>query len=111
MSFELCGQRFEAISAGPMFTFNEAISFMVRCDTQDEIDHYWDALTRDGGQEVACGWVKDRFGLSWQVVPSVMDTMMREGTDEQVARLTAAFLQMKKFDLAVLRRAYQGNGG
>ncbi len=110
VSFELFGQRFMAISAGPLFTFNEAISFMVECDTQAEIDRYWDALSADPDAE-QCGWLKDRFGLSWQIVPAGMDAMLREGTVEQQARATHAMLQMKKIDLKVLQDAHAGVGG
>ena len=105
VSFELLGQEFMAISAGPVFTFNESISFMVKCDTQDEIDYYWEKLTADGGQEGQCGWLKDRFGLSWQVVPANMVEMMDAKDPEATARVTQAFLKMTKFDLAELRRA------
>ena len=107
VSFELSGQPFMAISAGPLFTFNESISFMVYCDTQEEIDHYWEKLSAVPESE-QCGWLKDRYGLSWQVVPTAMDEMLRSGSPEQVARLTQAFLGMKKFDLAELRLAYEG---
>jgi predicted 3-demethylubiquinone-9 3-methyltransferase (glyoxalase superfamily) len=109
VSFELSGQPFMAISAGPLFKFNEAISFMVHCNNQEEIDYYWDRLSADGdSQAQQCGWLKDKFGLSWQVVPTEMDEMMRDGTPEQIARVTQAFLKMKKFNLAELRRAYKG---
>ncbi len=110
VSFELFGQRFMAISAGPLFTFNEAISFLVECDTQEEIDRYWDALSADPDAE-QCGWLKDRFGLSWQIVPADMDAMLREGTVEQQARATQAMLQMKKIDLKALQDAHAGAGG
>lgn len=102
VTFELLGMEFQAISAGPMFTFNESISCMVMCETQDEIDYYWEKLA-EGGEEQMCGWLKDRYGLSWQIVPSVLDEMMASKGPQQVARFTQAFLQMKKFDLAVLR--------
>jgi predicted 3-demethylubiquinone-9 3-methyltransferase (glyoxalase superfamily) len=108
VSFELLGQEFMAISAGPVFTFNESISFMVKCDTQDEIDYYWEKLTADGGQPGQCGWLKDRFGLSWQVVPADMDELMGADDPEAMARVTQAFLKMTKFDLAALRRAREG---
>ena len=108
VSFELSGQPFMAISAGPLFKFNEAISFMVYCDTQEEIDYYWDRLAVGGDpQAQQCGWLKDKFGLSWQIVPTEMDEMMRDGTPEQIAGVTQAFLKMKKFDLRELRKAYQ----
>lgn len=89
------------------FAFNEAISFIVSCDDQKEIDYYWEKLSADPKSE-QCGWLKDKYGLSWQVAPSDMNKMMKEGTPEQMARLTQAFLPMKKFDLAALRRAYAG---
>jgi predicted 3-demethylubiquinone-9 3-methyltransferase (glyoxalase superfamily) len=107
VSFELNGQPFMAISGGPLFHFNEAISLMVYCDSQEEIDYYWNrlAMNPDEGQ---CGWLKDKYGLAWQVTPSAMDDMLRNGTREQIARVTQAFLPMKKFDLAALQRAYEG---
>jgi predicted 3-demethylubiquinone-9 3-methyltransferase (glyoxalase superfamily) len=89
------------------FGFNEAISLMVGCDTQDEIDYYWDSLSAVPEAE-QCGWLKDKFGVSWQVVPTALDEMMGVGTKEQIARVTEAFLKMKKFDIAELRRAYEG---
>lgn len=90
------------------FGFNEAISFMMGCDTQQEIDRYWDRLSAVPEAE-QCGWLKDRYGLSWQVVPSGMGDMMRKGTKEQIARVTQSFLHMKKFDVAELQRAYEGS--
>jgi predicted 3-demethylubiquinone-9 3-methyltransferase (glyoxalase superfamily) len=109
-SFLLDGQEFAAMDSarGHDFDFNEAISFLVSCETQGEIDHYWDSLSAVPEAE-QCGWLKDRYGLSWQVVPSAMDEMLRTGTKEQMARVTEAFLKMKKFDLAELRRAYEGS--
>ena len=89
------------------FGFNEAISLMVGCDTQEEIDHYWDNLSAVPESE-QCGWLKDKFGVSWQIVPTALDEMMGRGTEEQNARVTQAFLQMKKFDLAELQRAFEG---
>ncbi|WP_017926078.1 VOC family protein [Thioalkalivibrio sp. HL-Eb18] len=108
VTFFVLGQEFQAISAGPLVPFNESISFMVKCDTQQEIDYYWDKLTADGGQEVECGWLKDKFGLSWQIVPAVMDGMMQSGDPVALARITQAFLKMKKFDIAALVRAFEG---
>ena len=108
VSFELSGQRFEAISAGPLFPFNESISFMVRCGTQEEIDYYWEKLSAVPESE-QCGWLKDQFGLSWQVVPSVLDEMMRSDDAAKVKRVTEAFLKMKKFDIAALQNAFDGN--
>jgi len=106
VSFRLSGQPFMAISAGPLFKFNESISFIVRCETQEEIDYYWDKLSAVPEAE-QCGWLKDKFGLSWQIVPTRMDEMLG-GTEEQVARVTQAFLPMKKLDIAQLERAYAG---
>lgn len=108
VSFELSGQRFEAISAGPLFRFNESISFMIKCDTQEEIDYFWGQLSAVPESE-QCGWVKDRYGLSWQIVPSRMDEMMQAGDADAMKRVTVAFLQMKKFDLAALEKAFRGD--
>jgi predicted 3-demethylubiquinone-9 3-methyltransferase (glyoxalase superfamily) len=107
VSFELSGQRFMAISAGPLFKFNESISFVVYCDTQEEIDHYWQNLSAVPAAE-QCGWLKDKYGLSWQIVPTALDEMLSADSNEEVARVTQALLRMKKFDLAALRRAYRG---
>lgn len=109
--FTLAGQWFAAMDASRSqhdFAFNEAISLIVHCETQDEIDYYWERLSADPKAE-QCGWLKDAYGVSWQIVPSAMDRMMREGTPEQIARVTRAFLPMKKFDLATLERAYSGS--
>lgn len=107
IDFELDGQPFTAINGGPQFTFDEAVSFLVECQDQAEIDRYWDALLADGGSESQCGWMKDRFGLSWQVVPIGMEQMMT-GDPAAVARATQAVYGMVKFDLAALRAAYDG---
>lgn len=108
-SFALEGQSFAAMDSALVHDagFNEAISLMVTCDTQQEIDHYWGGLSSVPEAE-QCGWLKDKFGLSWQVVPSGLDEMMSTGTKEEIARVTDAFLKMKKFDLAELERAYEG---
>jgi predicted 3-demethylubiquinone-9 3-methyltransferase (glyoxalase superfamily) len=105
VSFELSGQPFMAISAGPLFKFNESISFVVDCETQEELDHYWKKLSAVPEAE-QCGWLKDKYGLSWQIVPSRMDEMLQSGTKEQIARVTQAFLPMKKLDIAELERAW-----
>jgi predicted 3-demethylubiquinone-9 3-methyltransferase (glyoxalase superfamily) len=107
--FTLAGQMFAAMdSAWPhQFAFNEAISFEVHCATQDEIDYFWDKLSAVPAAE-QCGWLKDRYGLSWQIVPTVMTEMMRDPDPEKIARVTAAFLPMKKLDIATLQRAYEG---
>jgi predicted 3-demethylubiquinone-9 3-methyltransferase (glyoxalase superfamily) len=107
VSFELSGQPFMAISAGPLFTFNEAISFIVRCDTQEEIDYFWDKLSADP-EAGRCGWLKDRYGLSWQIVPAVLSEMMTDTDPVKTARVTQAYLKMRKFNIEALRRAYDG---
>jgi len=88
------------------FSFNEAISFMVHCETQNEIDYYWEKLSAVRAAE-QCGWVKDRYGLSWQIVPNMMDSMLKDRDPKKIARVTQAFLKMKKFDIAALKRAYE----
>jgi predicted 3-demethylubiquinone-9 3-methyltransferase (glyoxalase superfamily) len=107
VSFELNGQPFMAISAGPLFKFSEAISFIASCKDQEEIDYYWSKLSAHPEAE-QCGWCKDKFGLSWQITPTAMGEMMKNGTPEQINRVTQAFLRMKKFDLAELDKAYRG---
>ena len=107
VSFTLNGKRFMAISAGPLFKFNEAISFMIPCESQKEIDYYWEKLSADPKSE-QCGWCKDKYGLSWQVWPVALGEMMSKGTPEQVGRVTQAFLKMKKFDIAKLEEAFRG---
>ena len=107
MTHELMPPTPMAISAGPLFKFNEAISFVIRCDTQEEIDYYWSKLSADPKAE-QCGWLKDKFGLSWQVTPRALAKMLADKDPKKVARVTKAFLQMKKFNLAELQRAYDG---
>ncbi len=107
VEFELEGQTFTALNGGPQFTFDEAVSFQVMCDTQSEIDHFWSKLS-DGGREGQCGWLKDRFGLSWQIVPSVLPQMMKDSDGARSGRIMNAVMQMKKFDLDILRRAFSG---
>lgn len=107
ISFTLSGQPFMAISAGPLCKFNESISFIVHCDTQEEINYYWNLLSAVPDAE-QCGWVKDKFGLSWQIVPTVLDKMMQDDDPDRVASVVEAFLKMKKFDIAALQRAYDG---
>ncbi len=102
VGFQINGQSFTALNGGPVFKFNEAISFQVYCETQEEIDHYWNKLTV-GGQESQCGWLKDKFGLSWQIVPSILPKLMSDPT--KAGRVTKAFLQMKKFDIEKLIQA------
>ena len=104
VEFELDGQKFIALNGGPDFTFSEAISFVVHCKTQDEVDTYWDALS-DGGEEGPCGWLKDRFGLSWQVVPNALPRLLTDPDTEKAQRVMAAMLEMKKIDVEALERA------
>lgn len=105
VEFTLAGQPFMAISAGPLDPFNHAISFIVNCDDQAEIDRLWEALSAGGTIEM-CGWLKDRYGLSWQIVPAVLGEMMRDPDRDRARRVTEAMLQMKKFDIARLEQAY-----
>ena len=98
--FELNGKTFMALNGGPMFTFNESVSFVINCKDQAEIDHYWNSLTADGGSESMCGWCKDKFGVSWQVVPEILGQLM--GNPEKGQKVMEAFLKMKKFDIAAL---------
>jgi predicted 3-demethylubiquinone-9 3-methyltransferase (glyoxalase superfamily) len=107
VEFEIEGQKFVGLNGGPQFKFSEAISFQIHCKDQEEIDYYWRRLT-DGGKEVACGWLKDKFGLSWQVVPTELFAMLSDKDRAKTERVTKAFMQMKKFDIARLRRAFEG---
>lgn len=107
VEFEIAGQTFIALNGGPQFKFNEAVSFCVHCDTQAEIDHFWNGLSRDG-QEGPCGWLKDKFGVSWQIAPSVLPQMLTGADAAATERVTNAFMKMKKFDLEALQRAYSG---
>ena len=108
VEFELDGQRFVAINGGPEFTPTEALSLEIRCETQDEIDRYWSALTADGGEESVCGWLKDRYGFSWQVTPIQLEEMILDPDQGKVDRVMKALLQMRKLDLAELERAAEG---
>lgn len=108
VEFEINGQMFVALNGGPEFRFNEAVSFQIHCGSQDEIDYYWNRLTEDGGQEVACGWLKDKYGVSWQVDPSELVDMMLDPDPEKARRVTEAMLSMRKFDIAALREAFAG---
>jgi predicted 3-demethylubiquinone-9 3-methyltransferase (glyoxalase superfamily) len=107
VEFELNGQKFSALNGGPQFTFNESVSIVVQCADQAEVDYYWDRLS-DGGQEVACGWLKDRYGLSWQIVPAVFFDMIADPDAAKVTRVTQAMYAMTKFDVAALEQAYAG---
>ncbi len=107
VEFEIDGQTFIALNGGPHVKFNEAISFQIVCESQDEIDHFWSRLSQDG-QEGPCGWLKDKYGVSWQVVPSVLPQMMTDADSSKTERVMNAFLKMKKFDVETLQRAYAG---
>lgn len=108
VSFELDGQPIQAMNAGPTFKFNEAISFLIDCKDQEEVDYYWEKLLADGGVESQCGWLKDKFGLSWQVVPQQLSELMSQGTPEQSARVIHAMMQMVKLDVVELQKAFDG---
>jgi predicted 3-demethylubiquinone-9 3-methyltransferase (glyoxalase superfamily) len=103
----LQGQEFIALNGGPLFKFTEAVSFVVNCETQQEVDEYWSKLTA-GGKEVQCGWLKDKYGLSWQIVPTILGQLMQDKDPEKTKRVTQAMLQMVKIDIEGLKRAYQG---
>lgn len=107
VEFELNGQKFTALNGGPQYSFTPAVSLMVECADQAEVDYYWDRLG-EGGQAIACGWVQDKYGFCWQVVPSAFFEMLKDPDQEKVARVTAAMLSMMKFDIAQLERAYAG---
>lgn len=109
IEFEIAGQDFVALNGGPVFKFNEAVSFQVMCDTQDEVDYYWNKLG-EGGDEKAqqCGWLKDKFGVSWQVVPLVLPKLLRDKDPEKLGRVMKALLKMKKLDIDALVAAYEG---
>jgi predicted 3-demethylubiquinone-9 3-methyltransferase (glyoxalase superfamily) len=109
VSFTLEGQYFTALNGGPLFKFNEALSLQVYCETQKEIDYYWERLGEGGDPKAQqCGWLKDKFGLSWQVVPRGMEKMLKDHRSAKAERVMAAVMQMKKFDLAALKRAAKG---
>ena len=108
IEFEIEGQKFVALNGGPEFKFNESISFVVNCETQEEVDHYWEKLTADGGEESACGWLKDKFGVSWQITPTVLIEMLQDKDPEKSERVMNAMLQMQKIDIKTLRKAYAG---
>ena len=107
VDFTLLGQRFQAITAGPHHEFNDAISIVVQCDDQAELDRYWNALLEGGGKAQACGWLIDRFGLRWQIVPASMDEMMRDKDPARSKRVSDAVMKMVKLDIAALEKAYR----
>jgi len=105
MKFELNGQEFIALNGGPHFKFNEAISFVVDCETQKEIDEYWEKLTSGGGKEVQCGWLKDKYGLSWQIVPAALGQLMADKDPKKAKRVMQAMMKMVKLDIEALKKA------
>jgi predicted 3-demethylubiquinone-9 3-methyltransferase (glyoxalase superfamily) len=107
VDFRLRGQDFIALNGGPDFKFNEAISFLVDCESQDEVDEFWEKLS-EGGEEGPCGWLKDKFGVSWQIVPTILTTLLQDEDPEKANRVMKAMLQMKKIDSAALQEAYDG---
>jgi predicted 3-demethylubiquinone-9 3-methyltransferase (glyoxalase superfamily) len=109
VKFQLEGQEFLALNGGPMFKFTEAISFIVNCETQDEVDRFWDKLS-EGGEEGQCGWLKDKYGVSWQIAPTVLPELLTGKNAEKSERVMQAMLQMKKLDIQRLKRAYDRSG-
>ena len=108
VEFELEGQKFMALNAGPMYKFTEAVSFFVACETQLEIDNLWDKLTAEGGSPSRCGWLKDKFGLSWQIIPTALGRLLNDKDPGRAGRVMNAMLQMNKLDIGQLQRAYDG---
>ena len=108
IEFEIDGQKFVALNGGPLFKFNESVSFVVNCETQEEVDYFWEKLTADGGEESACGWLKDKFGVSWQVTPTVLIDMLHDKDPEKAERVMNAMLQMQKIEIPKLKAAYGG---
>jgi predicted 3-demethylubiquinone-9 3-methyltransferase (glyoxalase superfamily) len=108
IEFEIEGRKFVALNGGPQFKFNESVSFVVNCETQEEVDYFWQKLTADGGEESQCGWLKDKFGLSWQVTPNVLIDMLHDKDSEKAERVMKAMLQMQKIDIEKLKAAYRG---
>ncbi|SDD40157.1 Glyoxalase superfamily enzyme, possibly 3-demethylubiquinone-9 3-methyltransferase [Mucilaginibacter pineti] len=104
-TFYLQGQQFMAINGGPMFKFTEAISFFVNCETQDEVDYYWEVLSADGGNKSRCGWLKDKFGVSWQIVPSILSQLLHSPDAQQANRVMTAMMKMDKLDIKTLQEA------
>ena len=108
VEFELNGQEFVALNGGPQFKFNEAISFVVNCDTQEEVDYYWERLS-EGGEKSRCGWLKDKFGVGWQVTPTILGKLMADNDQEKANRVMQAMLKMDKLEIEPLQRAYEGS--
>jgi len=111
IAFQLDGQDFVALNGGPQFKFGEAISFVVNCETQQEIDDYWSKLLAGGGRPSQCGWLKDKFGLSWQIVPTALGKLLQDKDPQKSRRVMEAMLQMQKIDIARLKQAHEGGGG
>jgi len=109
IEFEIEGQKFTALNGGPQFKFNESVSFVVHCQTQDEVDYFWQKLTADGGHESECGWLRDKFGLSWQVTPTVLIEMLHDKDPKKSERVMNAMMQMQKIDISKLKAAYAGD--
>ena len=107
IEFELEGQEFVALNGGPHFKFTEAVSFVVNCETQEEVDKFWEKLTR-GGEESQCGWLKDRYGLTWQIVPTVLTELLKDKDPQKANRVMQAMLKMKKIEIKILQQAYAG---
>ena len=108
IEFELDGQKFVAINGGPHFKFTEAVSFVIECENQEKVDYFWEKLSAGGGQESQCGWLKDKFGLSWQVVPTVLTKLLKDKDPQKSKRVMEAMLQMKKIDIQTLKQAHEG---
>ena len=108
VEFEIEGQKFTALNGGPQFKFNESVSFVVNCKTQEEVDYFWEKLTAGGGQESECGWLKDKFGLSWQVTPTVLIDMLNDKDPKKAGRVMKAMMQMQKIEINKLKAAYAG---
>ena len=108
IEFEIEGQKFVALNGGPLFRFSESVSFVVNCETQEEVDYFWEKLTADGGEESQCGWLKDKFGLSWQITPTVLIDMLHDKDPEKAERVMKAMLQMQKIEIPKLKAAYDG---
>ena len=108
IEFEIEGQKFVALNGGPLFKFNESVSFVINCETQEEVDYSWGKLTADGGEESQCGWLKDKFGVSWQVTPTVLIDMLHDKDPEKAERVMNAMLEMQKIEISKLKAAYDG---
>src|SRR5437870_9560585 len=108
IEFEIAGQKFVALNGGPQFKFNESVSFVVNCETQDEVDYFWEKLTAGGGQESECGWLKDKFGLLWQITPTVLIDMLNDKDPKKAGQVMKAMMQMQKIEINKLKAAYAG---